>query len=94
MCMDQVTDCLPGIIDIHNDICIYSHTPEEHDYHLLKLMHTAVQHGIVFNSSECQIRQPQIATSGAVFNTKGMWPNPSKIPALQDLPMPKFPTKL
>ena len=31
MQMDQATDCLPGIIAIHDDICIYGHTPEEHD---------------------------------------------------------------
>ena len=27
--MDQVTDCSPRIIAIHNDICIYGQTPEE-----------------------------------------------------------------
>ena len=29
MWMDQATDCLPSIIAIHDDICIYGHTPEE-----------------------------------------------------------------
>ena len=32
--MYQSIDCLPGIITIHDDICIYSHTPKEHDQHL------------------------------------------------------------
>ena len=31
MQMDQATDHLPGLIAIHDDICIYGHTPEEHD---------------------------------------------------------------
>ena len=31
MCMDQVTDHLPSISAIHDDICIYGHPPEEHD---------------------------------------------------------------
>ena len=31
MPMDQATDCLPGIITIHDDICIFSHTHEEHN---------------------------------------------------------------
>ena len=31
MQMDQATHCLPGIITIHDDICIFGHTPEEHD---------------------------------------------------------------
>ena len=46
MWMDQVTDCLPSIIAIHDDIWIYSCTPEEHDQYLLKLMKTAIQHGV------------------------------------------------
>ena len=85
-CMDQVADHLPSIIAIHDNICIYGHTSEEHDQHLLKLMQTAAQHGIVFSSPECQIRQPQITFFGAVFTAKGMQPDPSKIQALQNLP--------
>ena len=84
--MDQATDHLPSIIAIHDNICIYGHTPEEHDWHLLQLMQAAKEHGIVFNSAKCQIRQPQTAFYGAVFTAQGMWPDPSKIQALQNLP--------
>ena len=35
MQMDQATDCLPGIIVIHDDICMFGRTPEVHDEHLL-----------------------------------------------------------
>ena len=38
MHMDQVMDNLPSTIAIYHDICINSHTPEGHDWHLLKLM--------------------------------------------------------
>ena len=92
--MDQATDHLPSIITIHNHICICGHTIEDHDKHLLQLMQTAKQHGIVLNSSKCQIRQPQIAFYSAVFTAKGIWPDPSKIQALQDLPMPDSQVKL
>ena len=94
MQMDQVTDCLPGIIAIHDDICIYNHTLEDHDWQLLQLMQTAKQHGIVFNSSKCQIMQHQIAFFGTVFTTQGMQPNPSKMQALQLLPTPNSQVKL
>ena len=50
MCMDQITDRLPGIIAIHDDICVYSKTREEHDINLLKLMKTASKNGVVFNN--------------------------------------------
>ena len=94
MQMDQATDCLPSIITTHDDICIFSHTPEEHDWHLLCLMNTAKEHGILFNIIKCQIRQPQIAFYSTVFTAQGMWPDPSKFQALQDLPTPNSQTKL
>ena len=92
--MDQATDHLPSIIAIHDYICIFSHTPEEIDEHLLHLMQSAKTHSIMFNSTMCHIRQPQIAFYGAVFTAQGMWPDPSKIQSLQDLPVPNSQTKL
>ena len=89
--MDQATDHVPSIITIHDHICIYGWTHEEHDWHLLQLMQTAKEHDIVFNSAKCHIRQPQIAFYGAVFTAQGMWPDPTKIQALQDLPTPATP---
>ena len=77
MQMDQSTDHLPGIIAINDNICMFGHTPEEHDEHLLHLMESAKTHGIVFNSAKCHIRQPQIAFYGALFTGQGMQPDPS-----------------
>ena len=94
MQMDQATDCLPSIIAIHDDICMFGCTPEEHDEHLLCLMESAKTHGIVFNSAKCHIRQPQVAFYGTVFTGQGMQPDPSKIHTLQDLPAPDLQTKL
>ena len=79
MQMDQATDCLPGIVTIHDDICLFDHMPEEHDEHLLCLMEFAKTHGIVFNSAKCHIRQPQVAFYGTVFTGQGMLADPSKI---------------
>ena len=88
MWMDQASDHLPGIIATHNDICIYSCTPEEHDWHLLQLMDTAKEHCIFFNSARCHIRQPEIAFYGVVFTAQGIQLDTTKIQALQDLPTP------
>ena len=67
-----------SIIAIH-DTCIYGCTPEDHDQHLLQLMQIAKEHGIVFNSSKCQISQPQTAFYGDVFTAQGMQSDPTKI---------------
>ena len=91
---DQATDPLPSIIAIHDDICIFSHTPEEHDEHPLCLMETSKDHSIVFNSAKCHIRQTQIVFYGTVFTALDMWLDPTKIQALPDLPTPDSQAKL
>ena len=92
--MDKTTDCISIIITIHDNICVFGSTPKEHDWHLLCLMQTAKEHGIVFNSAKCHIRQPQIAFCGTVFTAQGMWLDPSKIQTLQDLCTPDSQAKL
>ena len=82
MQMDQITDRLPGIITIHDDICVYGKDTAEHDRNVLQLMQTATQQGLVFNSSKCVIHQSQISFYGSVFRAKGMRPDPANVQAL------------
>ena len=88
--MDQITERLPGIIAIHNDICVFGKTQEQHTKkHLLQLLKIALAKGLVFNSRKCQISKPQITFFGTIFLVKGMKPDPIKIQALQDLLTPQ-----
>ena len=94
MRMDQITNRLPDIIVIHDDISVFGKTQQEHDQHLLQLMITASKNGLVFNSSKCHISQPQITFYSAIFTANGMKPDPAKVQALQDLPTSENHTKL
>ena len=89
MRMDNITERLKGIISIHDDICVFGRTQQEHDENLLQLMKIAQKHGLVFNSNKCQISKQQITFYGAIFSAKGMKPDPKKVQALQDLPIPQ-----
>ena len=89
MRVDQITERLPGMIAIHDDICVFGNTQEQHDKHLLQLLKTASARGLVFNSRKCQISKPQITFLGTIFSAKGMKPDLIKIQALQDLPTSK-----
>ena len=71
MRMDQITERLPGIIAIHDDICFFGKTQEQHDKHLLQLLKTALAKGLVFNSRKCQISKPQITFLVQSFQPKG-----------------------
>ena len=57
MQMDQITDRLPGIIAVHDDICVYGKDTVQHNKNSLQLRKIATQQGLVFNSSECAIHQ-------------------------------------
>ena len=94
MQMDQITDRLPGIIAIYDNICVYGKNTTEHDSNLLKLMQTAQDHGLVFNSNKCSICQPQISFYGTIFTAQGMKPDLVKVQALQDLPASHTPKQL
>ena len=89
MRMDQITKRLPGVIAIHNDICVFGKTQEQYDKHLLQLPKTASARGLVFNSRKFHITKPQFTFFGTIFSAKGMKPDPIKIQALQDLPTPQ-----
>ena len=41
MRMEHITDGLPRVITINDDICMYRKTQEQHDKHLLQLLKTA-----------------------------------------------------
>ena len=70
-------------------MCVFGKTQQEHDENLLQLMMTAQKHGLVFKSNKCQISKQQISFYGAIFLAKGMKPDPKKVQAQQDLPIPQ-----
>ena len=83
------SDRLPGIIAIHDDICVCGKDTAEQEKNLLQLMKTAQEQGLVFKSSKCTIRQSQISFYGTIFTVQDMRPDPAKVQALQDLPVPQ-----
>ena len=88
MHMDQITNRLPGIIAIHDDVCIWQN--KRGTQHKPSIAHeNSFKNGLVFNSHKCSISQLQITFYGAIFTSKGMKPDQTKIQALQDHPTPE-----
>ena len=44
---DHITDKLPGIIAIHDDICIFGYVPQEHNKNLMRLMNAVECNSLV-----------------------------------------------
>ena len=88
MRMDKLTDRLPGIIMIHDDIYVFGSTlPQEHDHNLLRLIKTAECNSHIFRSKNVPSGSTRSPFT-AVFTQYGMKPNLAKVQSLQDLPTP------
>ena len=61
MRMDQITDRLPGILTIHNGICVFGWSSEQHNKDLIQLINEAAKNGLVLNNNKCEIRLPEIS---------------------------------
>ena len=71
MRMDHITDRLPGVIAIHDDICVYGKTQEQHDRHLLQLLKTAKAKGLVFQQQKMPHQPEADHLFGMIFSGQG-----------------------
>ena len=49
--MDNITERLKGIISIHDDICVFGKTQQEHDENLLQLMKVAQKCMVLYSTA-------------------------------------------
>ena len=57
--MDQILKCCEGVIGITDDVIIHGKDDEDHDRNLYNFMHTACEHGLVFNGEKCEVKKTQ-----------------------------------
>ena len=91
MWMDQIPDMLPIVIAVHDNICVFSKTPQEHNKNSNLILPNAnsYRNRLVFNSNRCNIRKPKITFYSVILTKNGMQPNPVKVQAIQDCPTPE-----
>ena len=86
--IDELTDGLDGCIGIADDLVVYGSTQEEHDTRLLQLLKKCRKSGVKLNPRKCKISLPEIPFYGLVVGQDGTKPDPKKLKALKELPMP------
>ena len=92
--MDRILEKCEGACGIADDVVVYGATASEHNKHLLQLMDVAKQHGLVFNSAKCAIKQSSINFFGSVYTDKGIKPDPQKVEDLNSIPEPMCKSEL
>ena len=86
--MDQILECCEGVIGITDDIIIHGRDDEDHDRNLHNFMHTACEHGLVFNGEKCEVKKDSVTFFGTVYDANGAHPDPKKVDAIHKMPPP------
>ena len=92
--MDVILKSCPGTLGIADDVAVFGRSEAEHDANLHNLMRVSRKHGLVFNSKKCGIKAQQISFFGAIYDEKGVHPDPKKVEDIQMIPTPESTTEL
>ncbi len=86
--MDRILEKCEGVCGIADDVAVAGSTEEQHDQRLIHLMETAAEHGLVFNSSKCHIKQTSISVFGNIYTRDGIKPDPQKVRDIKGMKTP------
>ena len=87
--MSEILADLEGIVCLIDDILIYAETQEEHDRRLDKVLQRLQERGLTLNASKCLFSCSQLPFLGQILNQDGVKPDPNKVVAIQQVPVPQ-----
>lgn len=71
-----------------DDVIIYSKTYEEHLQHLAEVFEILAKHGLKVKPSKCHLLKSKVQYLGHVVSAEGVAPDPDKLAAVKDWPVP------
>ena len=86
--MSEILGDLEGVVCLIDDIFIHGRTQEEHDNRLFKVLCRLQKEGPTLNKVKCKFSQRQVPFSGQVIDESGIKPDPSKVAAICNVPVP------
>ena len=85
---EAVFEGIKGIYIVADDIIIAASTIEEHDHILQQVLDRATEHNVKLNFDKFQLRVNTVNYLGSVITHEGMKPDPTKVKAIAEMPMP------
>ena len=86
--MDKVLRGLPFVTIYLNDILVHSATDQKHCQHLQEVFTRITAAGLTLRGRKCHIDMTSVSYLGHAFSETGMVPDPKKVQAVQDWPVP------
>ena len=86
--MSQLLEGMPGVVCYQDDILIHANTKAEHDKRLRMVLDKLAQTNIKLNKEKCSFGQTQLDFLGHLISGSGSLPDPSKVKAITELPVP------
>ena len=65
---EELTQHIPGCVNISDDILVYGRSRQEHDQYLQSLFETAREKEVTFNKSKCEFNKDKCLYYGLVFS--------------------------
>ena len=92
--MDSLLRGLPFVLTYIDDILIHSATEELQKEHLHQVFSRLQKAGLTLHGKKCHIGVSQVYYLGNIFSGVGMQPDPGKIQAVKEWPLPQNVTAL
>ena len=86
--MDKIFRGLSYVTIYLDDILVHSPDEKAHEAHLLEVFNRLSAAGVTLRGKKCRIGMKTVAYLGHVFSAQRMAPDPSKIQAVQEWPVP------
>ena len=85
----EITQDIPGCLNISDDILGYGKNQQEHDLNLEKLFKKAREKKITFNKGKCEFNKKSCVYYGTKFSKDGASPDPRKVEAIKAAEPPR-----
>lgn len=87
--VQQLFDGIEGVGVFIDDVVVWGKTKTEHDERLARVLKRAQKSGLKLNKSKCQFGVQEITYLGEKLSGAGVQPDPEKVRAIAELPVPQ-----
>ena len=85
--IEQLLEGLPCKV-IVDDILVYGKDTPDHDRNLVKVLDKIREINLSLNANKCKFRLSEVKYVGNIFTQKGLLPDPEKVKAIENMPVP------